>query len=348
MTEDMAQETAVRLLTVGSSREFNQSFEELRGWGYAVTAAQDPVGFADENHQVFDLACVEIGPDSDAPLPLDAIRKKFLGLGVLGLTTLESEALERALVARKTSRSDFAAILEPPLTMARLIFAVEEALVRRGEPEHVVAGHEQQRSIPPRRRSQEAGRLSDFTVRDTERGSFPGSQPVKSFKGEENMTIENDQNMTQDSLPETVRARLRELTAKLENERSSRNEAQLSREEAWNAEKKQLKTDMDHVREELRAERKQWADTSTEWQRRLEQTMAASKQGSEREAKLREKLQAAENALKKAEQEKDRREDEHRKALSNLETHHQKQLVAALAALEDMLNKGEKKRNDLL
>ncbi|MDO8805911.1 MAG: hypothetical protein Q7R35_15940, partial [Elusimicrobiota bacterium] len=67
-------------------------------------------------------------------------------------------------------------------------------------------------------------------------------------------TDKKDQNEMQDSLPEAARERLRELAAKLENERNSLNEAQLMREaevtslqtelkkrgEAWDTEKKEL------------------------------------------------------------------------------------------------------------
>ncbi|MDO8803628.1 MAG: hypothetical protein Q7R35_04300, partial [Elusimicrobiota bacterium] len=117
------------------------------------------------------------------------------------------------------------------------------------------------------------------------------------------------------------------------------------REEAWNTEKNQHKTNLDHVREELREERKQRSDMNAEWQRGLEQIIAFPKQVPEREAKLREKLQAAEGALMKKEQEKERCEDEHRKALSDLEMQHQRQMIAALGAL-DILSKGEKKKNN--
>ncbi|MDO8805910.1 MAG: hypothetical protein Q7R35_15935 [Elusimicrobiota bacterium] len=181
MTERTAQENTVRLLVIEGSREFNRAFEDLRVWGYAVTAARDLAAFAAAEPPAFDLVCVEIGPASAAPLP-EAIRKALPGPGVLGVTALEGEALDSFLSGQQAARRQFEAILQPPLALDRLIFAVEEALARRDRPERVETDQQRRQSLALRRRTLEAERLSAFLARNAEHNFFLNFQPVKSLK----------------------------------------------------------------------------------------------------------------------------------------------------------------------
>lgn len=199
-----------------------------------------------------------------------------------------------------------------------------------------------------------------------------------------------------DSLPEDVRARLRELAARVENERSSLSEAKLmreaevsslqtelkKREEAWNEErdslvkslsllkaekeaviresatlvaaleaelrktheaqfeeKNLLLSDLANVRAELESKRKQWAEVSAEWQRRVEQLTVSAGEAAERETKLQLMMEAAQTALKKMELNWGLLEDAHRAAISALEKRHQEQLNAAMETLDEMLGR---------
>ena len=72
--------------------------------------------------------------------------------------------------------------------------------------------------------------------------------------------------------------------------------------------------------------------------------IAAAKLETEKEAAFNEKLVAAEAALKEAEREKGRCADEYSKAMAALEMQHQKQMNAALEALDVMLSSKEKKK----
>jgi len=172
----------VKLLVLGGTREFNRSFEDLRAWGYAVTEARTAADAADGEIPAFDLACVEIGPDPDAPLQFAALRRAFPGLAVLGVSALEEDALYRFLAAHGTSYRDFTAILQPPLAFDRLLFAVEEALARQDEAGRALTGSDRQRDLIRKRRSVEAGRLSDFLARNSGRNIFLDFQPIKALK----------------------------------------------------------------------------------------------------------------------------------------------------------------------
>lgn len=108
-------------------------------------------------------------------------------------------------------------------------------------------------------------------------------------------------------------------------------------------EKNLLSSDLAHVRAELEAKRKQWAEVSAEWQRRVEQLTAAAGQASERETKLQLMMEAAQTAMKKMALDKGLVEDAHRAAISALEKRHQEQLNAALGALDEMFARAEKK-----
>lgn len=209
-----------------------------------------------------------------------------------------------------------------------------------------------------------------------------------------------------DPLPEDVRARLRELAARVESERSSLNEAKLMREEevsslqvelkrreeAWSEERDSLEkslsllksenealvrergnpallrskiasleaelrtvrettteeinllqSDLSHVRAELESKRKQWAEVSAEWQRRVEQLTAAAGQAAERETKLQLMMEAAQTGMKKMELNRGLIEDGHSAAIIALEKRHQEQLNAALGALDEMFSRAGKK-----
>lgn len=180
MNGNRTKDAVVKLLVLGGTPEFGRSFAELRAWGYAVTAARNAADLA--ALRTFDLACVEIGPGPDAALPLDILKRTFPGLAVLGVTALEEDALYRFLAARGTSYHDFTAILQPPLAFDRLLFAVEEALARRDEERRALTGPERQRDIGRRRRAAEAGRLSDFLTRNSDRNFFLNIQPIKVSK----------------------------------------------------------------------------------------------------------------------------------------------------------------------
>lgn len=185
MNGHIAQENTPRLLVLSGTREFNRSFEELRGWGYEVTEAQDPAGLADADPGAFDLIFMEIGPDP-AALFTEAMESALSGLCVLCVTPMEAAALDRFLSLRGSAPGCFAAILRPPAGLDRLVFAIEEVLARQDDPAHIEAYKQRGQGLPLRRRRLEAGRLSAFLSGNAGRNFLLDFQPDK-FSREEDL-----------------------------------------------------------------------------------------------------------------------------------------------------------------
>lgn len=177
----MTQETAVKLLVLEGTPDFNRAFRELRAWGYEVTGVRGSAAFAAAEPVAFDLVCAELGPDPD--IALEKIKKIIPAPSLLAFTTLEGEELDAFLSARKSDRGNFAAILRSPPEVDQLIFAIEEALARREAAEPAAAAVNKPRGdVKMRRRDMEAKRLSDFLARNTDRIFFPAFPPVKAVK----------------------------------------------------------------------------------------------------------------------------------------------------------------------
>lgn len=180
LRKTMKQETAVKLLVMEGTPDFNRAFRELRAWGYEVTGVRDSAAFAAAGPAAFDLVCAELGPDP--AIALEAIKKVIPGPGLLAFTTLKGEALDAFLSASESGRGDFAAILKSPPEVDQLIFAIEEALARREAPEAAAPAKRPPGNFRQRRRDLEDKRLSDFLARNAERNFFPAFPPVKAVK----------------------------------------------------------------------------------------------------------------------------------------------------------------------
>jgi chromosome segregation ATPase len=162
----------------------------------------------------------------------------------------------------------------------------------------------------------------------------------------------------QGAVPAAVRDRLRELAAKLAEERRNLNEARLLREaevaslqtelkrhtESWQAEREQFEKTIERLNAEIEASRKEgeeWKAHRQEWQHRVQQMMEAAKLSKEREAKLQEEKLALEDSLKDAAKEKARQEGEHNAALAKAALSHQEHLCAALEEVETILKESD-------
>ena len=139
------------------------------------------------------------------------------------------------------------------------------------------------------------------------------------------LKTENEALIRERGNPALMRSAIASLETELRKSQETRTE-----------EKNLLQSDLAHVRAELESKRKQWAEVSAEWQRRVEQLTAAAGQAAERETRLQLMTESAQAEMKKMELNRALIEENHRAAISALEKKHQEQLNAALGALDEM------------
>lgn len=155
------------ILIVTNREKPDSVFIALKEWGYKIRVIQALAKSKEElNEAEFDMAFIEIGPDSDSPFEFQRIKILFPCLAIIGMTTLPKSELDMYLKARGVSHSDFANIIQLPLPLERLMFVIEEVIVRNDESpvarKKSLSRKEIQHRLNSRRGKLEKERLSVF------------------------------------------------------------------------------------------------------------------------------------------------------------------------------------------